>query len=701
VRLFIEATRYRQRLAAILAADAAGYSRLMAQDEHTTITALDAARKTFRSAVDSHEGRVIDTAGDSVLAVFETAAGAVNAAIQIQADLGAQSDVEPRERRLLFRIGVHLGDVIEKPDGSVYGEGVNIAARLEGIATPGGIAVSEAVYSSVRNRVSASFEDLGARQMKNIADPVHAFRMCALEAQRSSDSGGLAPPPTGMRWSKEPSDSAISKRALSLPRWATALLLAAILVAALSYAWLKSSFPGPGISIGKSIAVLPFVDMSDKHDQEYFSDGLSEELIDQLANAGDLKVIARTSSFQFRGRNEDIRAIALKLGVSHVLEGSVRKSGDQLRITAQLIEAKGGTHLWSQTYDRSFLDIFKVQDEIARNVSRALRVTLNKDEARPASVRTHNLLLEGHYFESHTNKVDLEKAIRLYKEAIELEPHHAMAWVRLASAHSRMAEFFGSAPDVTEARAAVDQALRLDPRLGDAHAARAFLLKTFDWDWQGAAAGYRRANELSPDSHRYDAGLAGIGLLFGRVEESIAAKRLALERDPLSVAALHALGNDLYVGGRYEEAANAFRKVIELDPSFASVRTYLGTALLLQGQPQQALAVIEQEKDPSWKSSGLPLAYWSLGRRQEADDAMAALKRDFAPVASYQIAQAHAYRGETSAALDWLERAYGERDGGLQWTRVDPIFKRALRGEPRYQAFLVKLKLDGDGSFLR
>ena len=383
----------------------------------------------------------------------------------------------------------------------------------------------------------------------------------------------------------------------------------------------------------------------------------------------------------------------------------MRKAGDQLRITAQLIEAKGGTHLWSQTYDRSFLDIFKIQDEIARNVSQSLRVALNsgpvKDEARLSSVQTHNLLLEGHYFERHNNKDDLEKAIGLYKEAIQLEPSHAMAWVRLGSAHSRLGENFGSMKDVAEARWAVEQALRIDPKLPDAHAARASLLKVFDWDWQGAAAEYRRANELSPDPHRYDVGLAGIGLLFGRTDESIAAKRLALGRDPLSVNALHELGNDLYVAGRYEEASTALRKVIELDPSFASVRAYLGTALMLQGQPQQALAIVEQEPDVSWKSSVLPLVYLSLGRRQESDDALAALERDFAPIAAFQIAQAHAYRGETSTALDWLERAYRERDSGLQWTKVDPLLQRALQGEPRYQAFLVKLKLDGDGRFLR
>jgi TolB-like protein len=285
--------------------------------------------------------------------------------------------------------------------------------------------------------VSASFEDLGGRQMKNIADPVHAYRIFAAGLRASSSIGAHAAP-LSQNNSPHPGAHGIFDRggkaslrwAPSITQWATVLFLAAILLAALAYAWLRGPTLDAGTSKGKSIAVLPFVDISDKRDQEYFSDGLSEELIDRLTHVGDLKVIARTSSFQFKGKNEDIRVIAEKLGVTHLLEGSVRKHDNQLRITAQLIEARGGTHLWSQTYDRSSIDIFDVQDEIARNVSQALRVALNsgrvKEEAHPSDVRTYNLLLEGHYFENHSNKEDLEKAIRLYKEAIQLDP--VMRW---------------------------------------------------------------------------------------------------------------------------------------------------------------------------------------------------------------------------------------------------------------------------------
>ena len=245
-----EATGIRQRLAAILAADAVGYSRLMAQDDQGTVVTLDAARSTFRNAIHARSGRVVDMAGDSVLAVFETAAGAVGAALDVQRVLESQANKLPEDRRMRFRIGVHLGDLIEKPDGSIYGDGVNIASRLQALALPGGVTVSDAVRSSVRNRVRGSFEDIGQQQVKNIADPVHAFRM--------HPEDGLAT--TGRN------DATVDS---------------------------------------KSIAVLPFVDMSERHDQEYFSDGLSEELIDHLSHAPGLKVIARTSSFQFKGKNEE------------------------------------------------------------------------------------------------------------------------------------------------------------------------------------------------------------------------------------------------------------------------------------------------------------------------------------------------------------------------------------------------------------
>src|SRR5216683_1178509 len=301
----------RQRLVAILAADVAGYSRLMAVDERATVVALDAARRVFKAQIESHQGRVIDMAGDSVLAVFETATGAVAAALAIQETLAATEGAVPKDRRMRFRIGVHLGDVIEKADGTVYGDGVNIAARLEGLAEPGGITVSEGVQVALRNRVAATFEDQGEQQVKNISHPVRAFRVRGPNAAVSKPSGTAVKP---------------------------------------------------------ELAVLPFANMSGDPEQEYFADGMVEDIITALSRFRQLFVIARNSTFTYKGRAVDVRHVAKELGVRYVLEGSVRKSGGRVRITGQLIDAATGAHLWADKFDGSLEDVFELQDKVASSV---------------------------------------------------------------------------------------------------------------------------------------------------------------------------------------------------------------------------------------------------------------------------------------------------------------------------------------------
>ena len=294
------------RLAAILAADAAGYSRLMAVDDKATVAALDAARAVFREQVEAQQGRVIDMAGDSVLAVFGTVAGAVTAALAIQAQVNAVADAEAIDRRMRFRIGVHLGDVIEKADGTVYGDGVNIAARLQGLAEPGGITVSESIRSAVKGKVGASFEDHGEQAVKNIADPVRAWRL---------RTGAVEPVAT------VPAAPSITAIDLSLPD-------------------------------KPSIAVLPFVNISGDPEQEYFTDGITEDIITELSRFHSLFVIARNSSFSYKGQSPDIRRVGKELGVRYVLEGSIRKSAQRIRVTGQLIDALTGNHLWAEKYGR-------------------------------------------------------------------------------------------------------------------------------------------------------------------------------------------------------------------------------------------------------------------------------------------------------------------------------------------------------------
>src|SRR6187399_547823 len=302
---------FSHRLTAILAADAAGYSRLMAGDGSTTVRALDAARAVFRSQTESRHGRIVDMAGDSVLAVFETVTGAVAAALAVQEVLAKHSAGAPEDRRLLFRIGIHMGDLIEKADGTVYGDGVNIAARLQALAEPGGVVISDAVRGAVRGRVAARFDDQGEQVVKNISEQVRAF---AVHAEGSAPAAATQPRP------------AVGQLDLSLPD-------------------------------KPSIAVLPFINMSGDPEQEYITDGITEDIITELSRFHTLFVIARNSSFSYKGTSTDVRRVGKELGVRYVLEGSIRKSAQRIRVSGQLIDTLTGNHLWAEKYDRVQEDI--------------------------------------------------------------------------------------------------------------------------------------------------------------------------------------------------------------------------------------------------------------------------------------------------------------------------------------------------------
>ncbi|HEU5296667.1 MAG TPA: adenylate/guanylate cyclase domain-containing protein, partial [Burkholderiaceae bacterium] len=377
----------KQRLAAILAADVAGYSRLMAADERATVQSLDAARALFRGRIQAHQGRVIDMAGDSVLAVFETAAGAVLAALDVQRDIESALDGVADERRMRFRIGVHLGDVIEKGDGTIYGDGVNIAARLEGLAVPGGITVSDAVECAVRNKVAARFVDQGEQSVKNIAHPVRAFRVQAVAAPTAQPAA--APAARDDPFADKP-----------------------------------------------SIIVLPFVNMSGVPEQEYFADGLTEDILTDLSRFRELFVISRNTSFKYKGQAVDVKKVAHDLGVRYVVEGSVRKAGNRVRITVQLIDAAADRHVWAERYDRELEDIFAIQDEVTSAIVATLPGRLEADARSraerkpPSNLVAYECVLEAKVLHHRSNRGENERGLGLVRRAIELDPRyaHAHAW---------------------------------------------------------------------------------------------------------------------------------------------------------------------------------------------------------------------------------------------------------------------------------
>jgi TolB-like protein/Tfp pilus assembly protein PilF len=448
----------------------------------------------------------------------------------------------------------------------------------------------------------------------------------------------------------------------------------------------------------KSIAVLPFADMSAGKDQEYFADGLSEELLNMLAKIPELRVAARTSAFKFKGEKIDVQEVAQKLKVAHVLEGSVRKSGNKVRITAQLIKAADGYHLWSETYDRTLDDIFVVQDDIAGEVVKALKLTLlgptPVPRSKPVDLEAYNLALQGRFFLDRRSRKDLERAEEYFRRSLERDPGYAVSWAGLSQVYLRRADLghVPAADGYGQARKAAERALALDPRLVDAHLAMDWIQGSYDWDWAASDASILRALDLEPGNAEALRHAGTLAYTLGRWNEAIDLVNKAIERDPLRPNSYSNLGDLFLAIERDREAEAAYRKALELDPDGSLRHLSLGQALLLQGKADAALQEMEQETDEIWRLSGLPLAFHALGRRGESDAALATFKSKYAGEWAYQIAEVHAFRGEADLAFEWLERAYAQRDSGVTNIKGDRLL-RGLVGDPRYKAFLRKLKL--------
>jgi TolB-like protein/thioredoxin-like negative regulator of GroEL len=447
----------------------------------------------------------------------------------------------------------------------------------------------------------------------------------------------------------------------------------------------------------RSVAVLPFVDMSEKKDQEYFSDGLSEELIGLLSKVPDLKVPGRTSSFYFKGKQTTIVDIARTLGVAHVLEGSVRRSGNTLRITAQLIQADSGYDMWSETYDRKLDDIFKLQDEISAAVVKALKIVLLADampKAKPtANQQAYSLFLLSRSFHYRQTYADVQKAIDYAEQAVKLDPTFAPAWAALGD--SLVYEFgYGGSYAQIRARAysAAQTALRLDPKLSDAHVAMGRVFGELDWDWQAADAQLQVAIALDPNNVLALGIASSYALIRGRGDEALRLVQKAAEIDPLSEIALSGLGIVYYANGRYAEAETVYRKAIDVNTAAAGNHLSLGTVLLAEGQPAAALEVMQKETDEASRQYGLALAYEAAGRRPDADQALTALESRYAGSNAEEIASVYACRKEPDKSFAWFDRAYQQRDLSLVFIKTDPCIK-SLQAEPRYKVLLKKLNL--------
>ena len=459
-----------------------------------------------------------------------------------------------------------------------------------------------------------------------------------------------------------------------------------------------------------SIAVLPFVNRSRDEEDEYFSDGLADELLNVLAKIRGLRVAARTSSFTFKGTNEDLAAIGRKLNVATLLEGSVRKSGNRVRITVQLVKVADGYHLWSETYDRTLDDIFAVQDDIAQSVVKELRTTLLGEEpdskasgevkaevaaaakGRGTNPEAHRLFLQGRYFVNRLGEQDVARGITLLRQTLDIEPGQALAWASLSWAETLAAITGHEQLDsgIGRAREAASRAMALEPDLAEGHLALGWVRLWYDFDWNGAETSFHRALELAPGNAEVLRAAGMMAHIQGRHEEALGYCLRALEQDPLSISSYTFVARVYRAMRRLPEAADAFRKGLEISPDATSIHCLLAFVLDEQGRRDEALAEALQEPAEWARLFALGILHHNSGRPEESQRSLESLIAVGANSAAYQIAVVHAVRGEVDASFEWLERAYVQRDSGLAFIRAH-WHLRPLHGDPRWKPFLEKM----------
>ena len=563
-----------RRLAAILAADVVGYSRLMAADEKGTHARLKALRQDFiEPKIGEHHGRVAKLMGDGALVEFASVVDAVECAAAIQSGVAEREADLPREQRIAFRIGINIGDVIVE-EGDIYGDGVNIAARLEQLAGPGEICVSRTVHDHAKAKVAFGFEPMGEHRVKNIPEPVTVYRVI-------TESGPVA--------------KVLRLRPAGVRAWRLAALAAAVglLVAGGGAGlWLRSKDSAPAspeqaVTAATAstapvvapqapldkyrIAVLPFTNMSAEAENEYFSDGITEELISKLSRLRDLTVIARTSVMQYKGTGKSVAEIGRELQVGTILEGSVRKAGDRLRITAQLIDVTSQAHIWSQDYDRALDDVFAIQSNVAESVADALQITLKPAEKRQIEKagtgdhQAYDLYLRGLFHFNKYTEQGFHTAIKYSERAIQRDRAFARAYALLAWSYEYLAfyGFLGREVAYPKALQAVSKSLALNSSLPEAYTVLG-LLKVDDYDWAGAESAFQRAVELDPGA-AMPRSLYGIGYLsaIGKHDEAVAELTRALELDPLSSHINNEVGWSYHNKGEYVKAIEQWQETLE------------------------------------------------------------------------------------------------------------------------------------------
>ncbi len=660
----------------------------------------------LRELFPQFHGTEIKTIGDAFLVEFGSALEAAQCAIEIQRTLAKRNHDVTSDRRIELKIGIHIGDVVHR-DGDVYGDGVNIASRIEQLAGAGGICVSMDVERQIRNALEARFEKFGSADLKNIKLQMDLFRIV-------------------LPWEKGVESPAKQTSKKSPILISVAVLL---IVIALLGGWLliqrgkknQQSVTAQTASVApvnapdqKSVAVLPFVNLSDDKGSEYFSDGVSEELLTVLQKIPGLHVAARTSAFSFKGKNATAQEIGQKLGVAHLVEGSVRKAGDAVRIAARLTRADTGEELWSENYTRNLKDVFAVQTELAQTIVEQLRGRFGgadtgakekiqaqvqaAEKGGTKNVEAHELYLQGRFYENRHSDKSTREALAAYQHAVELDPGFARAWAGVARTHTWIAGFATEGGQkvfdahLASARDAVARALAIEPDLPDALYARAWLETNFDFNWSAATQTVSKAMALAPADPNMLIAAANLETALGNTDRAIEIYRKAVELDPVNAQSRSFLAFGLANTKRFAEARAEYARVIELNSSAPWAHAGLGLAYLLQNKFEEAANEAQADAGDWARLLIVSCARWAQKRVEESDAALNELIKNEAELAAFQVAEAYAYRGDKDRAFEWLERARRQRDPGLGNLRKDPLLE-SLYHDPRWNAFLHTMGL--------
>ena len=637
-----------RRLAAIMFTDLVGFTALGQRNESLALSVLDEQRELLRPVFNRHGGREVKTIGDAFLVDFTSALNAVKCAYEIQKTSREFNDSLPEERRVLLRIGVHLGDIVES-HGDISGDAVNIASRIESLADSGGVCLTRQVYDHIQNKFELPLTSLGLKSLKNVTSSIEVYKMV-------------------MPWEAPGSVSSIDRDA-------------------------------------RRIVILPFANISPDIADEYFADGMTDELIAVLSKIGSLRVVARTSAMRFKGEKATANRIGQELKVGSLIEGSVRKSKNRVRITVQLVDTQSEEQLWTETYDRDLQDIFSVQSDIAQQVASALELRLGVREnsallqQQTQNPEAYSLYLKGRNRWNLRSENEINRAIKYFEEAIGRDPGYALAYAGLADCYSILG-YYGfrrSTAVLPRAKELAEKALSLNDSLAEAHASLGEILMQYYFDWKRAGSELDRAIELNPSYATAHFWRATHYMALGRIDESLAQVRKAVELDPLSMIILTNAARDLYLAGRYDESIDQYRRSLQVDHDFPIAHKGLAEVYTQKGMHEEALREIEKAIVLSERSifilDDLGYVYACAGKLEEARKVLEDLDRLATDqyVSSYGRAVIHAALGEKEIAMAWLEKAYEERSF-LVYIKVDPAFD-VLRKEEKFARLLDKMGL--------